>query len=695
MVSNHGAFLLAHKLSDTSPKMGTAILVAITAAVTALILFLGGFASYVCLPIYGVLALSPLINLIGGESSHAKPRSYHCVIATAIFFAYVLLRALLSPSGYVARADLEMVSAALIVYLLFSQILSSSRRRIPFVAALLILAVAASIVGGIQYFKGHNFMPFDFFPRPDYGIRASGFYGCPNHLAGFLEVMMFFGISLACWSRYGLLVRILAGYAAAMCAAGILLTGSRGGYASSIAGLATFGFLSLYVAGKWLRKEFWYAVAITAVLALGVGGYLIRSIVHESDFLQYRVDSVRGDGNDRIALAKAAIMQFQLNPIFGTGSRTYIYYGRQFRDPRIQRDPRFAHDDYLQFLAEYGIIGIAGFFVFLALHLRQGISAVSSEAATLTGDTNSGAERKRSGKKSRSNSAWRAVADGETERLRQRRPSFKGNNALALTIAAISSVAAYMIHSVVDFNLHIPANTCVMGFVFAILANPGFKPVAGLPPQTADRRWTWVFSKLMPAGLGVYLLAIAVPKWPAELYQELARRTLATPRLLVSDEVALRALELAERGVKYDSKNPALFATIGEAQFTLGILADDPADAARFYEASCVSYERAVKLCPMDVQYAAFFATSLDAVGRFDEAEEIYRRCLVMDPNAGSTHTYYAAHYQAQKKFDQAKAESLIALKLGNTYAEVKRLEIIKKEGTGKSDGPPPVSVAP
>ena len=25
--------------------------------------------------------------------------------------------------------------------------------------------------------------------RPDYGWRASGFYGCPNHLAGFLETL--------------------------------------------------------------------------------------------------------------------------------------------------------------------------------------------------------------------------------------------------------------------------------------------------------------------------------------------------------------------------------------------------------------------------------------------------------------------------------------------------------------------------
>ena len=79
-----------------------------------------------------------------------------------------------------------------------------------------------SLIGAIQFFKGQNFMPFDLLPRSDYGTRASGFYGCPNHLAGFLEIALLIALGLAFWGRWKLMGRMIAGYAALVCAAGLL-----------------------------------------------------------------------------------------------------------------------------------------------------------------------------------------------------------------------------------------------------------------------------------------------------------------------------------------------------------------------------------------------------------------------------------------------------------------------------------------
>ena len=92
----------------------------------------------------------------------------------------------------------------MIVYFLTSCILTSAKARIWIMACLLLAALAHVLVGAIQVRNGNNFMPISFLQRFDYGRRASGFYVCPNHLAGLLEVLGIFGLSMVCWSRWGL-----------------------------------------------------------------------------------------------------------------------------------------------------------------------------------------------------------------------------------------------------------------------------------------------------------------------------------------------------------------------------------------------------------------------------------------------------------------------------------------------------------
>ena len=88
-------------------------------------------------------------------------------------------------------------------------------------------------------------MLIPFLQRADYGHRASGFYVCPNHLAGVLEVLGIIGLSITCWSRWPVWSKLLIGYLVCVCYAGVALTGSRGGYLSVAASLIVFAILSL------------------------------------------------------------------------------------------------------------------------------------------------------------------------------------------------------------------------------------------------------------------------------------------------------------------------------------------------------------------------------------------------------------------------------------------------------------------
>ena len=660
--------------------MPIVILSLVAAALMALQMLFGGTYPVLSIPCYGIVALAGLSSWFGTRGTRLPRASHLCLLTSAIFFGYVAIRALLTNEDYIARADLYLVLAALIIYLCFTLVITSSRLRAQFVAVLLLLATADFVIGAIQYFKGHNFMPFGFLPRYNYGWRASGFFGCPNHLAGFLEIAMLYALGLAIWSRYSLLLRIGAGYSAAMCAVGILLTGSRGGYVSSIAGLVAFGFLSLLLAGKWLRREFWYALLASTVLAAGAAAFAVRSAVRQSDFLQYRVESVNLDVRVRTSLAKAAFQQFQISPWFGTGSRTYLFFGRQFREPIIMADPIFAHNDYAQLLGEYGLAGFAGFCLFLAVHLKNGWKSLGTAAGARAPVERRKHAMKRSEKGSRSRSAWRTVEDGEAKRLEQHRPAFKGSNSLALTAASLSSVAAYMVHSFADFNLHIPANACLMAVVFGILANPG-AAVSGGQPQHHESGTKWLaILRSIPAALGLWLVIAALPKWPGEYYGDKARRLLSDWHFLDSNEIATEAGIMSRKGLNHDPRNPELYYYLGESQVTLAMQATEPAARTRLYEESIGSYRNAVELSPRDIRYVLCLAWSLDAIARFDEAEGIFARALQLDPNSNKVHSSYAAHFHQQGKLEQAEVEYEAAYKLGNLVDEGKRLQIIRKE---------------
>src|SRR5262249_16960356 len=158
------------------------------------------------------------------------------------------------------------------------------------------------------------------------------------------------------------------GYCAAMCLAGVAITGSRGGYLSTVFGLGAFAILSLWTVLLARRGGFLLMLAgllVAAIVIVG-GGLLFMS---QTETLVRRLGQVYDPKNPRLELWRAALQQYHLQPVTGTGSGTYLYYGRQFRSFVVQNDPIYVHNDYLHLLAEYGLIGVAVFGVFLLAHL--------------------------------------------------------------------------------------------------------------------------------------------------------------------------------------------------------------------------------------------------------------------------------------------------------------------------------------
>ena len=562
-------------------------------------ILIGGTRLLFSLPAYGLLALIGLLALFSLRRAKPEPNQL-CLVSAALFFGYVLARALLSPVDYLARPDIYSVLGGLLVYFFVACIFTDSKRRMALLLFLLVVAMVHVFIVAIQFRDGENFMLIPFLQRYDYGRRASGFYVCPNHLAGLLEVLGVFGLSIVCWSRWPIWAKLLTGYAVCVCYLGVVLTGSRGGYLSSTASLLVFAVLGLALLRKASARLFW-RLGGPGLIAAAVIVIAVVFLVQKSSYLSGRAQTVVDPTNVRIDMWKAAIQQWKLRPILGTGSGTYLYYGRLFRSEGLQQDPVQVHNDYLALLAEYGLVGTAFFAVFLGSHLRNG---------------------------------WKNLG-----RLGFKRVAVSSrllSNGMALQVGAIAALSAYIVHSFLDFNLHIPANVLLLAFVFGILANAGTqRELEPAPPGRSMMAWRF----FLPA-IGLIVAIQCVRLLPGEYFAERSRTSLR-------DDDPPSSVSFALRGLAYEHNNPNLYAYLGNAHVEQADATSDQQARESFYLAATEAFTKQRELAPQDKTSAVDLGFAYDALGRFAEAEWMFGEALRLDPKATSTRGYYQTHLKS------------------------------------------------
>lgn len=559
---------------------------------------IGGTRMVFSLPAYGVLGVAGVVAVVSLRTPKPAPSPW-CLGMAAIFLSYVLVRASLSPVPYIARSDFNSVLAGLVVYFFTACLLTSARQRMVFVCLLLALALAHTFIGALQFRDGTNFMPISWLQRGDYESRASGFYICPNHLAGLLEVVGVIGLSIVCWSRWPIWSKMLVGYGTGICYVGLILTGSRGGYLSSGFSLLVFAILSLTILRRTRGALLWKVGGAGALAAIVLGMLAIYTI-GKSPFLSGRAQSTFETTNMRVDLWQGALQQWKLRPIFGTGAGTFLYYGRLFRTDRVQLDPIYTHNDYLNLLAEYGLIGGIGVALFLGFHLWRGAQSFL--------------------------------------RLGPKRVAVSQrilSNALAMNVGAIAAVCSYLVHSALDFNLHIPANLLLMAFIFGILANDGVVRERGIAsPGTTDTLWR----TSLPI-LGLILVVQCFRLLPGEYFSERAR-------MAVRDRQPGSGVRYGLAGLKHDAENPDLHYQLGLARMQFADAMELPAAAASFRMEGIREFEKARILAPQEEIYALELASALDSAERYEEAEGVFYETLQLDPRSTSLRLYYEQHLE-------------------------------------------------
>lgn len=403
------AFWLFHPVSGRAPAPSGALL-----------------AAALALPCFAALQTVPLplsvLRVISPQTAAVVNSTESVLPATA--FAPLSL----APAASIQH--FARMAACLMVFLLIRALVWRRPDR-PWrpVLPIVVLAVLEAVLGLAQFYSG--------------APLAHGTYVNRNHYAGFLEMALPFAClypmvvlhRLRSSSHFPLRPALLAccGLGAALLILlAVFYSLSRMGFAAAllVVFLCTAGGMKCLWRGA-SRVAIRRALVAGCLMLVALGFLLLAPSGLISRFGEVSKGDA-GDARDRLALWKETMPLIAAYPLFGCGLGSYesAFMRYKISGPTITDD--FAHNDYLQYLAELGAVGFA-------------IAAV----------------------------LFLAVAGATIHAIR--RHSNPEGRLLALACAA--SLAAIFLHSTVDFNLYIPANALCLAWICGIATSTTFSSV--------------------------------------------------------------------------------------------------------------------------------------------------------------------------------------------------------------------------
>ncbi len=589
------------------------------------------------LPAYAVLCLAGLSCVWQITRREFVVPRWHCVSLAAALVAWIAIPLLGQSDLWLPAALLRMVLACWIVYGLLVFVITGTGERLVFLSILLVGSFVQAAFGIFQYMfpDAHPHLGWISELCPErmegHAFRARGLYYNANHLAWLLNFAGAFALSIGVWGRVGLWPRVLLLYGAAMFFGAGILTQSRGGLIGAGTALAVFLILSTrgLMLGAWgSRGRMFGLVALAVLVTLGTAWQAYES----SDLAQYRILKA-GEETYRATVWKTAFRQWQSEPLLGTGLGTFTNFARQYRFRADALDDVFAHNDWVQALAEIGLIGAGLGFCVLLVHLTSG---------------------------------WRSVVVD----LRQRIAAGGSPVSLkaAMQMGAISSLAAFAVHSFFDFNMQVPANALLLCVSLAILASPGRRVSSEPVPVFASRL---AFASLLAAAL-----VLGWSSWkdlPAELDWVRADAALARGN-------SERALELAEAGISANPKHSALAATGGRVALALGKDTRlSEVEQRRLLQRSLELSAIAAQGEPGDAWHLLNLAHAHDNLGNFEQARPFHKAAIAKAPYYATPYEFYGLHLELSASPAEAVRLYELALHLpASTFASQRRDFILR-----------------
>lgn len=297
---------------------------------------------------------------------------------------------------------------------------------------------ASMVLSGVEWLFG--------VPKEHYLGKATGTFVNRNHLAGYLEMTMALSIGLMLALRDGkkftwintleliMSNKVLIRLAVVVMVIGLVMTQSRMGNTAFVASLIIVGTLFVFTFKEHRKRNIAILISFIIIDILVISQYFgLENLKNRLVNTEVSVSQDNGqlviDINDLRGIAFTnSIPLAQERTFVGHGAGSYEVVFISHAGPQFGGRFDHAHNDYIQFWVEYGLIGSIPLLLFALLALYNAYKAFSNQRS-----------RYRSG----------------------------------IGFGAMMAIIAIMIHSFTDFNLQIPANAMTFTLVcaIAVLAN--------------------------------------------------------------------------------------------------------------------------------------------------------------------------------------------------------------------------------
>ncbi len=332
----------------------------------------------------------PLIGLIAIGFIQLLPLSFRSVSVEVLPIA---VSRSLSLDAYATRFGLIQLSV-LTIFFAASLIVIDTRERLRKMALFVI------VFGGLMAFFGtlqrlSNLEGiFGIRPTPQ-AIPFASFVN-QHHFAAFMEMTLGLTLGLLFGKSAQKENRLLLSIAAVLMGIAALITGSRGGM------LSLLGVVAFVVAVNLIRskareeddEELELSSLRKNLLLIGGAAALLLVLIGSVLLLGGDQELLRGIGltssddisSGRLHFWKTTLQIFFHNPILGVGLNAFATAYPQYDSWNGNLRVENAHNDYLQVLAEMGVVGFVAIVGFIFLLFKSGVTTIGHTADRLRRD---------------------------------------------------------------------------------------------------------------------------------------------------------------------------------------------------------------------------------------------------------------------------------------------------------------------
>ena len=432
------------------------------------------------------------------------------------------------------------------------------------------LGASLSLLGLLQYVGG---LPHTWWHKPFF---LSSVYMNHNHFAGLLEILLPLSLGFV-FAEKDKAKRIALLYMSGLMGVAFLLSLSRGGFISITGGLL---FMLILLARRGAFGRAWWifiAMALLVICALLVFG--IEPLVERLESLR-RLGSGDKSAQGRSLIWQGALHLVSKNIFFGTGPGTFAYSFLPFRPDGFAGKPGYAHNDYLHLLADCGLFAffaVLGMFVIL---IWKGLEVTRKDPKR-----------------------WQ----------------------MGVGCGILAAIVSLGIHSIVDFNFHIPGNFMIFGVLSGILFSLDRPEVPSLALKKSVRTY------LVSAGL-ITLLVMSPFLGVSHFFYWKAEKSMSK--------------EDYKAAIRYLDRATFLNRTSASGYFLKGLALMREAKAGGekdkgLYEKAILNFEKAIRLNPLEPYYDYNRARAYRKLYDFNKLYDIigfYEQGVRKDPKDPKLH---------------------------------------------------------